>query len=134
MDRNTIPKPCEHDSGCFAQAGRDVDELRMAIRARIAPRQTGLVIVWLIARGGLEKFGKCHSLKFVGIIVPRPHDLGHVGASVCGDEGPPLPRQAGRAALLSAHRPRPPLPRQAGRTALLWSGLPSSALAVIISE
>ena len=52
---NTIPKPCEHDGGGFAKTGWDVDELGTAGRARIVPRQTGLIGVGRVARGGLKE-------------------------------------------------------------------------------
>src|ERR1700722_20233690 len=61
---NTIPKPCEHDGGGFAQTGWDVAELRAAGRARIVRRQTGLIVVGRIARGGLKKYVEQRSAHF----------------------------------------------------------------------
>jgi hypothetical protein len=52
---NTIPKPSKNDSGGFAETGWDVDELRPAVLAGIVLRQTGLIVVGHIARGGLKK-------------------------------------------------------------------------------
>src|ERR1035437_1694447 len=52
---NTIPKPCQNDSGRFAKASRDVDELGMAIRARIAASKPSLVVERLMACGGVEE-------------------------------------------------------------------------------
>src|SRR6266568_1828737 len=55
LKSNTVPKPREHDGGGFAETGRNIDELRMASRARIVPCQTGLVVIGRVARGGLKK-------------------------------------------------------------------------------
>jgi len=55
LNLNTVPKPCEHDGSGFAETGWDIYELRAAGRARIVPRQTGLVVVGRVARGRLKK-------------------------------------------------------------------------------
>ena len=59
---NTIPKPCVHDGGGLAESGRDIDELRAAGRARIVPRQTGLVVVGRVACSGLKEVGESHDV------------------------------------------------------------------------
>jgi hypothetical protein len=57
---NTVPKPCEYNGGGFAETRWNVDELRIAGRARIAPRQTRLVVIGRMARSRAEKMLKCH--------------------------------------------------------------------------
>ena len=60
-DMQPVPEPGEGDGGGFAETSGDVDELRAAWRASIAPRQAGLVVVGGVAGGGLEKVGKVHA-------------------------------------------------------------------------
>jgi hypothetical protein len=57
---NTIPNPRERDGGGFAKTSRNVDESRIAGRARIALWQTGLVVIGRMARSRTEKMLKCH--------------------------------------------------------------------------
>ena len=53
---NTIPKPCEHEGGGFAETGWDVGELRAAGCARIATGKPSLVVEWFMAaRCAIEK-------------------------------------------------------------------------------
>ena len=65
-NENAVPEPGQNDGGGFAQASRDVDELRMASRARIASCQTGLIVIGRVARGGVEKIAKCHLVLGLG--------------------------------------------------------------------
>jgi hypothetical protein len=64
--KEAIPKPSKHDGSRFAQTSRNIDELRMAIRATGQPfsfrsatafnaREATLEVVWRVARGRLEK-------------------------------------------------------------------------------
>ena len=57
-----VPKPGEDDGGGFAEAGRDIDELRFAGPARVAARQPPLVVVGRVARRRLEELFKRHHL------------------------------------------------------------------------
>jgi len=74
---NTIPKPGEHHRSSFAKPRWDVDELRMAVCAteqRFNKRTAGkatLILVGRIACGSFEKFGECHSMKGVAIMILR---------------------------------------------------------------
>ena len=52
---NTIPKPCEHDGGCFAEAGWNVDELRTTISPIVATSKPSLVVEWFMARGAIKR-------------------------------------------------------------------------------
>jgi hypothetical protein len=60
---NTIPKPCEHDGGCFAKTGWDVYELRTADCARIAASKPSLVVErsLIVTSGEFEKTIKVHT-------------------------------------------------------------------------
>jgi hypothetical protein len=55
-----IPEPGEDDGGSFAEAGRDIDELRFAGSARVAARQPPLVVVGRVPRSRLEELFKRH--------------------------------------------------------------------------
>jgi hypothetical protein len=50
-----VHRPFSNYGSHFAETGRNIDELRTANRARIVPRQTGLVVIGPVARGGLEE-------------------------------------------------------------------------------
>jgi hypothetical protein len=52
---NTIPNPRKRSGGGFVKTSWNIDELKTAVLAGIVHRQTGLVVIGHIARGGLKK-------------------------------------------------------------------------------
>jgi hypothetical protein len=68
LEMYSVPQPCEHDGGSFAQAGGDIDELRLASCANylssvglVAASKATLIVVGRVARGGLKKSGEWES-------------------------------------------------------------------------
>jgi hypothetical protein len=75
MNLDAIPKPCEHDGGCFAEAGWNVDELRTTISPIIKPLSLDAPLAFatcksalvverslMVTSGQFEKLIKIHTL------------------------------------------------------------------------
>jgi len=59
---DAVPEPGEDDGGGFAEAGRDIDELRLAASARVVARQPPLVVAGHVTSRHLEEIFKLHHL------------------------------------------------------------------------